>query len=93
MKEYSRRDFLKLAALGLGTMAFRPFFGAGNSIAQDMENVPLGRIAKASIRVYSQPDDQSRILYTLYQNELINTSDEVISVKGPTLNPLWYLVW
>lgn len=93
MKEFSRRDFLKLAALGLGTMAFRPFFGAGESISQDLDNVTLGRIAKASISVYSQPDDKSRILYTRYLDELINIYDNVISDKGPVWNPLWYRVW
>jgi lipoprotein-anchoring transpeptidase ErfK/SrfK len=93
MKQYSRRDFLKLAALGLGTMAFRPFFGMGESISQDIDNVTLGRIARDSISVYSQPDDKSRILYTRYQDELINIYDEVVADKGPAWNPLWYRVW
>ncbi len=93
MKQYTRRDFLKLTALGLGGLAFRPFYGVGESISQDLDSDQVARVAIPSISVYSQPDDTSKIVYTRYHDELVNIYDEVISDKGPEWNPLWYRVW
>lgn len=93
MKNYSRRDFLKLVGLGMGAMAFRPFYGVHEMPSSKPELDSLVRVATQSISVYSQPDDQSTILYTRYRDELINTYDEFNAEKGPDWNPVWYKVW
>src|SRR5574338_226205 len=85
----TRRDFLKLSALGMGGMAFRPFFAAG----EDPEGENLVRVAIDSVSVYSKPSDQSTILYQRKRDELVNIYDEVVSEDGPGYNPLWYRVW
>ncbi|HEX9017550.1 MAG TPA: L,D-transpeptidase family protein [Anaerolineaceae bacterium] len=89
METFTRRDFLKLTALGMGSLAFKPFFGAGSDI--DMGDI--ARVAIRSVSIYSQPNDKSQILYQRNRDELINIYEEVISKDGPGYNPLWYKVW
>lgn len=85
----SRREFLKYSALGLGNLAFRPFFGWG---ADDVGG-EIGRVTIHSISVYSKPSDKSTILRQRFRDELVNIYYEVISEDGPGYNPLWYRVW
>jgi len=85
----SRRQFLKLSALGLGSLAFRPFQNVENSLKD--EN--LARITIESVSVHSQPWDESTILYQRYRDELVNVYYKVISPHGPEFNPVWYRVW
>jgi hypothetical protein len=86
---FTRRDFLKYSALGLGSLAFRPFFGQGD----DPDNGDIARVAIRSVSVYSKPSDKSKILYQRTRDELINIYEEVISPDGPGWNPLWYRVF
>jgi len=88
-KVLSRRDFLKLSALGLGGLAFRPALGIG----EDIGGVDIARVAIGSISVYSRPSDKSTILYQRTRDELVNIYSEVVSEEGPSWNPLWYRVW
>lgn len=88
-KQYSRRDFLKLVGLGMGSLAFRPFFNSEESL----DGGEIARIAIRSVSVYSQPWDKSKILYQRYRDELVNIYYEVISEHGPGYNPVWYRVW
>jgi hypothetical protein len=84
----SRRDFLKLGGLSLGTLAFSPslpyFAGFDDSF--------LVRIATNSVSVYSRPSDESSIVSTWYHDELLHVYEEV-TVKEPAHNPIWYRVW
>ena len=90
MKEkFNRRDFLKFSLLGLGSLAFRPFFGFG----EDADGVELARVGTRSVSVYSRPSDKSTILYQRTRDELVNIYYEVVSDEGPAWNPLWYRVW
>ncbi|MCD4672466.1 MAG: L,D-transpeptidase family protein [Anaerolineaceae bacterium] len=85
----SRRDFLKLSALGLSSLAFGPPFN--DSLTMDTGMVV--RVAHPSISIYAEPNDQSKIVYQRFRDELINVYDEVISKDGPEWNPNWYRVW
>ena len=74
----SRRDFLKISAFSLGaitTQAFRSYFG----FESEQKSNLITRIAADSVSVYSQPNDESSILYTRYRDEIVNVYDEVIS--------------
>jgi hypothetical protein len=75
--------------LGLGGLAFRPFFGAG----EDPDGGDLARVAINSVSVYSKPSDKSTILYQRRRDELVNIYYEVVSEDGPGWNPVWYRVW
>ena len=82
-ERFTRRDFLKFSALGLGSLAFRPFFGQG----EDPDNGEIARVAIRSVSVYSQPSDKSKILYQRTRDELINIYDEVDLARWPGLQP------
>lgn len=102
-KNLSRREFLKLSALGLASLAFRPLrqssipFSDSVSTTHQNEDFPLGgdiaRVAAYSVSVYSQPWDKSKILYQRYQDDLVNLYESVQSSYGPETNPTWYRVW
>lgn len=88
-QNYSRREFLKISALSLGSLAFRPFFGKG----EDPDTGDIARVAIGSVSVYSKPSDKSQILYQRYRDELINIYEEIVSEDGPGYNPVWYKVF
>lgn len=89
IKKLTRRDFLRLSALGLTTLAFRPVYNFGELADNDQ----LARVCTDSVSVYSQPDDASAIKFQRYRDEIVNIYYEVISDKSPKYNPLWYRVW
>ena len=91
-KPFSRRKFLKYSLIGtsaLFTQAFKPYFGADDE--QYSNN--LARVCSATLSVYSEPSDKSKILYQRTRDEVISIYDDVISDEGPSYNPLWYRVW
>lgn len=87
--DISRRDFLKLSGLSLGAVAFQPFMGP----LLDMEGGMVIRVATHSISVYSEPDDESTILYQRHRDDLVNVYEEIVSPQGPGYNPIWFKVW
>jgi len=91
-KHLSRRDFLKLSALGLGALAFTPY-----SLPVDDQDYPtgeLGRVTRYSISVFEKPIyGNSDTTGYLFQDELVNLYYELTPPEGPPFNPLWYRVW
>ena len=85
----TRRNFLKMGALGLASLAFSPAYDFGEL----QEGETLGRVAIDSVSVHSQPDENSRILFQRYRDEIVNIYREEISDGEPKYNPLWYRVW
>lgn len=65
----SRRDFLKLAALGTGALAFRSLPNLWWSEFPQSEN--LGRITVGKVDVFSRPDANSPILSALYEDNVV----------------------
>ena len=88
MTKISRRDFLKLGGLSLGSLAFTP--ALRDSLSFDDGN--LVRVATASVSVHSQPNDESRIVSTWYRDELVHVYGEALS-DTPSYNRVWYRVW
>jgi len=88
MPNLSRRDFLKLGGLSLGSMAFTP--ALGNLV--DFDDSDLVRVATKSVSIYTEPSDESRIVSTWYRDELLHIYGEVTAPE-PKLNPIWYRVW
>jgi len=88
MPNLSRRDFLKLGGLSLGGLAFTPSLGG----FLDFDDSNLVRVATKSVSIYSEPDDESRIISTWFRDELLHTYGEV-KAAAPKLNPIWYRVW
>lgn len=88
-REISRRDFLKLAGLGMASLAFRPF----RQINEVLDSENLARVAIRSVSIYAEPNDKSKILYQRYRDDLLNIYYEEVSEDGPGWNPVWYRVW
>jgi len=88
MSDLSRRDFIKLGGLGLGTLAFGPSLEG----RQGFDDANLVRVATNSVSVFKEPNDESQIVSTWYRDELLHTYGEV-TVKEPAYNPVWYRVW
>jgi len=88
MPNLSRREFLKLGGLSLGSLAFTP--SLGNFL--DFDDSNLVRVATNSVSIYSEPNDESRIISTWYRDELLHIYGEV-KVAEPAHNPIWYRVW
>jgi len=88
MNPFSRRDFLKLSSLALGSLAFSPFLPQITQFA----DVDLVRVGTGSVSVYGEPTDTSDIVATWKQDDIVNIY-EVITAKTPAYNPIWYRVW
>ena len=88
----SRRDFLKLSSLALGTLAFNPF-----PTPQDGYQTPPFSIGRAAVdrrsAVYQEPREHSGVVRWLRQDELFNIYYTLTSTDGPAYNPVWYCVW
>ena len=98
--QISRRNFIKLAALSLGSLAFEPINHNIQKIGPRFSHRRLMRVAKisqsgqrASVSIHKQPNEDSLILYQRYKDDLINVYDEINSEFGPEYNPIWYRVW
>jgi lipoprotein-anchoring transpeptidase ErfK/SrfK len=88
MTSLSRRDFLKLGGLSLGSLAFTP--SLGDFI--NFDDNDLVRVATNSVSIYSRATDKSSIISTWYRDELLRVYEEV-TADEPVLNPVWYRVW
>jgi lipoprotein-anchoring transpeptidase ErfK/SrfK len=90
MTSLSRRDFLKLGALGAGALASVPL--PFDPARTQFDDTKLVRVASGSISVHVQPDDKGRIVATWPRDTLLNVYKEVNS-GTPKYNPVWYRVW
>ncbi len=90
-KALSRRDFLKIGALALGSLAFNPF-----PASEDDYTYPAGTLGRVTrdVTIYKEP------LWTggtatgyRHKNDLINIYYEVTPSEGPAYNPVWYRTW
>jgi lipoprotein-anchoring transpeptidase ErfK/SrfK len=95
-KTLSRRNFIKLAALSLGSLAFKPLITADGQPYQH-RLMRVSKISKrgevTSVSIHKMPDEDSAILYQRFKDDLINVYYEVESEYGPEYNPIWYRVW
>lgn len=79
----SRRDFLKLSALGASALAFRPF--AIPLLADFPQTNSLGRITVGKVDIFSQPDANSPIVGALYEDTVVAWLRESVgSMPGRT---------
>ena len=90
---FSRREFLKMGVLMLPGLAGARLGAASPFKVNWLEGQMVGRIAIASVSVYSKPSDESTILYQRSRDEVINLYNQVVSTESPKYNPIWYQVW
>jgi hypothetical protein len=87
----SRRDFLKLSALGLGAAAFRPATEIISRISeQAADTETIGRICVGSVNLRVKPDAESTAIKKLYEDHLIVWQREVVGkLPSGLLNRKW----
>ena len=79
----NRRDFLKLAALGTGALAFRPLNKL--SLPEFPQADRLGRIAVGKMDVFARPDGSGQPIGALYEDQVVPWVYEVVgSMPGRT---------
>lgn len=84
----TRRAFLKLGLLTLGSLAFRPFFGRREERAAPN----LVRITIDQVDVRRAPSSESPIIGQRFRDQLVTVYQTVIG-EEPAYNPRWYRVW
>ena len=87
----SRRDFLKLGALTLGSVAFSP-----NPYPRDEREIPDYPVVRIAVdrqtAIYQEPREHSWVVRWTRQDELLNVFYTLTSSEGPAYNPFWYRV-
>ncbi|MFZ1042600.1 MAG: L,D-transpeptidase [Anaerolineales bacterium] len=96
-KYFSRRDFLKLGGLSLGSLAFSRF--TPNIFAPDFINFDDGDLVRVGtsrgVAVYNKPTDQNEAPVGFWnRDDLVHVYEEVVSDDPKfATNPIWYRVW
>jgi hypothetical protein len=80
----NRRDFLKLAVLGTGALAFRPF--AKLALPEFSQADELGRITVGKMEVFATPDGTSQPIGALYEDNLVPWIREVVGSMPGRIN-------
>lgn len=85
----SRRDFLKLSGMVMGSLAL-PVNLSWDQPQPDM----YGRVTIDEIDVYNQPrSDTYLIVGKRYRDQLVTIYYALEAPDGPAYNPVWYRVW
>lgn len=83
----SRRDVLKLAALGFGALALRPL------TKLDLPEFPqaerLGRVTVGKVDVFIRPDANSQIVGALYEDQVVPWIRETVGSMPGRINQRW----
>ena len=91
-RRVSRRDFLKLAALGLGSLAARPWMAQPGMDAQSVK--PLAKFPQAerlarslddNVEIRARPVDESPVIAELKKDEVVVWQREVVGSR-----PGWF---
>lgn len=83
----NRRDFLKLSGAGLAAWFLSPVLDA---ISQGIET--LGRILEQNVRLYQDPDFQSRVVGVYWKDDIVNITGATVGGKEPIHNRVWYRI-
>jgi len=91
-KRISRKDFLKLAALAVTSLAANPFPPSADDAARPSGE--FGRITKDTVSVFKEPTwPQGDTVAYLRRDTLIDLYYSLIPEDGPPYNPDWYRIW
>ena len=86
-RHLTRRDFLKLSALGLGGLAFRPWLRRATADFPQAER--LGRIVAGRTDLKARPDAGSKTVGTLYEDAVIIWKRETVGPMPNRVNQRW----
>jgi hypothetical protein len=85
MPDLSRREFLKIAGLSLGSLAFDflPW-------EEQPPEIALARCTASQVAVLQSPNLQARQLRLLTADDIVSVIEKVQSDTGPSGNPRWF---
>lgn len=83
-KQLTRRAFLKLAALGMGGLAFRSW-DRSLYLPEFPDHARLGRVVAGKVEVKARPDIDSETVGVLFDDAVVPWLSETV---GP--RPMWY---
>ena len=89
-RKISRREFLKLGGLALGSLALSDDFPPGQ---WEYEPGLIGRVAYLGVSVLDEPVLDANTVGYRFRDELLNIYEIVTPLTGPAYNPVWYRVW
>lgn len=81
----SRRDFLRLGAIGLGSFLLHPS-PRPNELAQ----THLGRVAEARCDVFDRPSLDGKIVRSYWKDMVVRILEATIGDEEPGHNRIWY---
>ena len=81
---FSRRDFLKLAVLGAGALAFRPL--PRLALPEFPQADQLGRVTVGKMDVYARPDANSQVIGAVYEDNILPWVREVVGSMPGRVN-------
>lgn len=84
----SRRDFLKLSALGLGGLALRPFSQLSPLVDFSIAE-RLGRVTAGQMELKTAPNENSTTLRRVYEDAIVPIVKEVSGLKPGRINQRW----
>lgn len=88
--ELSRRNFIKLGFLTLGSLAARPFQEEPPEEPEDI--IGVGRVASSLVYVYDTPSFGGQRTGMVERDKILKLYEEIHSPKGPAYNPRWYRI-
>jgi L,D-transpeptidase catalytic domain len=86
-RNLSRRDFLKLAALGTGALAIRSF--PNLRLSEFPQSEKLGRVTVGKVDVFARPDANSQIVGALYEDNVVPWIRETVGPMPGRINQRW----
>jgi hypothetical protein len=96
MENVSRRDFLKLGGLTLGSMAFTP--GVFGHSVKPSDAIGVVRVGNTTgIDIYDRPEyprynPDVKVISKRKRDQLLYVYEKFEAPQGPEFNPLWYRV-
>ena len=90
MKNISRRDFLKISGLAVGSLAFRPTT-EGFPQSDTPRSIGIARVTIDEIDIFKEPSSDSEVIDVLKRDELFPVYEELNHVYPEYANsPRWY---
>lgn len=89
----SRRDFLKITGTATLSFGLAPLLPPLDEFSNGvLIRITSNGLEDKGIPVYTKPTDQSAIVRSVFQDDILNVYEEVDS-GTPGYNPVWYRVW
>jgi hypothetical protein len=88
--ELSRRNFIKLSLLTLGSLAAKSYQEEPPEEPEDI--VGMGRVATSLVYIYNTPSFGGLRTGRVERDQILRLHEEVRSKQGPAHNPFWYRI-